>query len=66
MPLSGEAKREAAKRFESKRRKACVRLRIALVVMEEYGCLWAYEMACADEGIEDPLLVAKARHRSVA
>lgn len=62
-PLTGERKKEVSQRWEAKRRKSYTRLRIALRVLEEYGCLWEYEMACADEGIEDPLLVPEKKDR---
>lgn len=52
-----ERKKQTQLLYEQKRRKAYTRLRIALKVMQEYGCLWEYEQRCADEGIEDPLMV---------
>lgn len=59
-----EQKRAAARTFEAKRRAATLRLRIAIETMREYGCLWAYEQACRDEGIEEPLLVPNGREES--
>lgn len=55
--MTAAEKRERARHDNQKRAYALVRLRVALQVLREYGCLWEYERACADEGIENPLLL---------
>lgn len=63
MPYSVAHRKQRQKEWSKRRMASVTRLRIALAVLEEYGCLWEYERACSDAGLADPLLVPEPQPR---